>query len=201
MSWLGKLRGRGKRTPPPGTGVRPAYAPATEDTLRAGHEVLQLVGVGDKVPYDTFVERAHLDADGEPVDEPLTQGEVWRAVQRLMVDENRAFELDWKWGSPEDLLTTELPALIPGFTSTVERMDHIDGRWHFRCVVLGEPVEGVADDSIPHYFVDLINPVLRERAGVQLEYYTTGADSQCFLLAPADRAEELHTERYRGVFG
>ena len=63
LAWFAKRRGRAE-TPKraPGNGSRPADTAASEDTFRAGHEVLEIVGIGGQVPYAAFVDRIRRNA-------------------------------------------------------------------------------------------------------------------------------------------
>lgn len=186
----GRRRGAQTDTPEPGP------------DFEAGHEVLDLLGLGATVPYPDFVRRVHQDAAEwyEPDRGDLPAEAVWRSVRGLLVEHGRAFELDWKWGTPADLLAAAA-TVVPDLTYTVERMERTGRDWDLRCRVYGEPVAGVVDTALPHHVVDLVNPVLQVRAGLSLEYYSSGADAHCFLVAPADRAAELRTPRHVPVLG
>jgi hypothetical protein len=181
-------------------GERLQSTQASSETFETAWAFLDLVGVSGPSWRAKFHEAVtELSAE---LDEPrASEGAVYRSVLSVLRAAGKAFELDWKWGTPARLTEEVLSTVVPGFTYEMRRNDHVGHRWHLNYVVMGSEFDAVVDDAIPQDFVDQLNPILAESGGAVLLPYNTGGDSHGFILVPVAAVAEVSSDRYGDILG
>jgi hypothetical protein len=116
--------------------------------------------------------------------ENLDENTVGLDMRNLLVSIGCAIASDWKW-RPQDVLFA-LRVIVPGFQFDLKKADFDENseKWDVEVEVCGKNLSFSYGMDQMDEFINLLNPIIFEVSGSNLEPFITGEDSYFYLLIP-----------------
>lgn len=172
-------------------------AKSSDDMISVACQFLKLIEID--ITFDEFRDRC-LKSERYFSDRGITESLVWTTCHDIAREKNKAFELDWKWGMPEDVIRNHFSKLNPPVHVKVTNSERKGDKIRLECTIEGVGYSGEFDNTIPHSFFDSINPSIEKAMGYTFISYNTGGDSHGFIFAPLMNKKKLLNTKYSKIF-